>query len=445
MDELKNPIELTDNNNVNLKIGEDDLQQLCRIANRSINDLIEKEENLLIFPHDFADCKDSSENQFILSLSQKSEDGTCMLCTHNIAGFIGAGDLQISIRSRFANNGQEDYFMHYMLQKVLSINLFDLQHQTNRDEAFDFMLYLFPQMLNTALTQGLYKEYRTHEYNDANVRGVIDINRHIRKNIPFNGRVAYRTREYSHDNPVTQLVRHTIEYISHHEMGRNVLKSSQETKENARQIIEATPSYMRQQRQTVIKSNLRPVRHPYFTKYTALQRLCLQILRHEELKYGQGKDEIYGLLFDVAWLWEAYLATILTPMGFEHPDNKAGSGRIYLAENKFPRYPDFYCVEKQIVADAKYKHDIDERNDINQMITYMYRLKSKRGIFIMPKDDGSENECYRLLGYGKDCQATMEKYRCAIPQDAGSMKEFAKEMEEETEDKLRKEMENGSV
>lgn len=191
--------------------------------------------------------------------------------------------------------------------------------------------------------QGIYKEYQRNEYNNANVRGTIDINRHLKLNLPFNGRVAYRTREFSHDNHVTELIRHTIEYISKTIFGKALLENDAETRTSVAQIVSATPHYSRQEREKIIKSNLKAINHPYFSRYTPLQKLCLRILRHERIKYGLKEDKIYGILFDVSYLWEEYLATILTKQRFEHPNNKKGKGRIYLAkQNRFPRYPDFY-------------------------------------------------------------------------------------------------------
>ena len=84
-----------------------------------------------------------------------------------------------------------------MLRRVAQISLFHLDHTTDQDDGFDFLIYLFPNLLNKAISQGVYKKYVTRRYNDANVRGVIDINRHIRYNEPFNGRVSYTTREFS--------------------------------------------------------------------------------------------------------------------------------------------------------------------------------------------------------------------------------------------------------
>lgn len=47
---------------------------------------------------------------------------------------------------------------------------------------------------------------------------------HIRMNIPFNGKVACKTREHSYDNLTTELIRHRIEFIKASEFGSAVLE-----------------------------------------------------------------------------------------------------------------------------------------------------------------------------------------------------------------------------
>ena len=91
----------------------------------------------------------------------------------------------------------------------------------------------------------------------------------------------------------------------------------------------------------MIAENLKPIIHPYYTAYKPLQNLCLSILRHKKIGYGNSKNKAYGILFDGAWLWEEYLATILVPAGFKHPRNKAADGAIKVYDGN-PRYPDFY-------------------------------------------------------------------------------------------------------
>ena len=61
----------------------------------------------------------------------------------------------------------------------------------------------------------------------------------------------------------------------------------------------------------------------------------------EERKYGENDEEVCGILFDGAWLWEEYVNTILQECGFKHPRNKEKEDPIYLFEdNKGKRYPD---------------------------------------------------------------------------------------------------------
>lgn len=232
-----------------------------------------------------------------------------------------------------------------MLHRVAKINLLNLQHTTNEDSVFDFLLYLFPLYLKKAINQGMYKQYITRKNNDANVRGVIDVNRHIRYNKPFNGKIAYSTREYSYDNDVTQLIRHTIEFISTYDGGNDILNVDSVTQEAVSQIVSAT-TYIHNELQSVINKNLKPIVHPYYSEYAPLQRLCLQILRHEELKYGHEDNEIYGVLIDAAWLWEEYLAEILKGK-YNHYLKDSGK-RFYLFENFQQIIPDYLSLDKRL-------------------------------------------------------------------------------------------------
>lgn len=426
-------MKLQDNTDYSLT---DEVGQFMCLANRPLSSLAQDKRNrLLVFPMSFQECEDKLGDLCLFQMYK--ETNGYFLKTGNIAGFIGFEDSQISIHSRFTDqNSKEDYFLHYMLQKVLSVNVLDLKHSTTDEQVFDFLLYLFPYYLNEALSQGLYKEYRGNEYNDSHVRGTIDLNRHIRKNVPFNGRVAYRTREFCYDNHITQLIRHTVEYIRTRKFGEYLLHQNPDIQQNVSVIVAATPQYKKQDRQKVIQSNLRPLHHPYFTRYTPLQALCLQILQNENLKYGSNEREVYGILFDVSWLWEEYLATILTSQGFKHPNNRWKKEGFYLGfnmnnnrERAFLRYPDFYDKKVEgCVIDAKYKPKIDSVSDVNQLITYMYGLKSKTGVFILPVSQETSLKQFQLNGYGKAFGANLQIYSFQIKTKADSYDDFKKQM-----------------
>ena len=434
------------------------------IANKTIDSLCKNNPNLLVFPQALGYHGDDIGEGVIISLYDNK------ISTNNIMGFVGVNQTQIDIRSRFAKINDEDYFLHYMLQKVFSINLFDIQHTISKQPIFDFLLYLFPHFLKKALSQGLYKKYKRFGYNDANVRGPIDVDRHIRQNIPFKGTVAYSTREHSYDNEITQLVRHTIEFIRAKAQGSTILNNDLETKECVSQIVMATQTYNVRERNKIINQNLRPVRHPYFSAYTDLQKICLQILRHESIKYGQEKDKVYGILFDGAWLWEEYLNKIFEEkkLAIKHPRNKTGENgiQIYIGSNKY--YPDFYKKGeddidgiKSIVLDAKYKRlghgaikdgqNISNkisicRDDLFQMITYMHTLPAKHCALLYPiEPDELQNaninkifvsDSRKLKGYGGEIYG----YGIKISAVKG-IKDFWDEMDK-TEKKLCEDLKN---
>ncbi len=411
----------TDNHNKHIDSAFD-LQNLAKIADVKIKDLkLDDNPNLLVFPRDLHQYGDKISESNIISLQGDQ------ISTGNIMGFVGLGDTQLDIKSRFAQDDGRDYFLHYMLQKVFSINLFDIKHTSNQEQIFDFLLYLFPYYLKKALAQGLFKKYRTFEHNDANIRGVIDVSRHIRQNIPFRGTVAYNTRTHSYDNEITQLIRHTIEFIKTKSSGSVVLNNDLETRQCVSQIVAATPTYKPTLRDKIIGQNHRPVRHPYFSAYTMLQSLCIKILRHESIKFGNEKDKVYGILFDGAWLWEEYLATFLKD--FMHPQNRTGKGRKHLfTDNSGYCYPDFY--NNEIVLDAKYKGYTDwskvQGDDLYQVITYMHILNLQRGGFIVPKETANLTP-KNLNGVG----GTMNIYGMTVNHEANSFLDYAKAMKNE--------------
>ena len=432
-------INLTDNN-----IGQPnahtfprkDVEALFPIANKKISELCRENENLLIFPFSIETTDDRIGDSSVMRILNTNDPEKVRIETSNVMGFIGIGNLQIKIKSRF-DDGRDDFMLHYMLQKVLSFNLFDLSHNNEHDDVFDFIMFMFPYFLKSAMRQGIYREYRKFEHNDSNLKGTIDVGRHIARNIPFVGNIAYSTREYSSDNNMTQLIRHTIEFMQTRKYGQAVLNIESETKENVKSIVEHTPLYNRGERKSVVSRCLRMRAHPYYTQYGPLQKLCLQILRMEEVKYGESADEIYGILFDGAWLWEEYVNTILGGLGFAHPENKLKSGAIFLFDDHSgKRYPDFY--DNEIVLDAKYKplgcynkvSDVD-KDDVHQVMAYMTALELSKGGFVAPLEQKQAKVPTARLVHST---ATLSIFGVEISKSPTSYADFCEAMKENEHD-----------
>ncbi len=488
-------ITLTDNNFYNppklLEVAKETdsaiqaYEDLQLVANKSLKELC-KNQSLLVFPQCLGEHDDGIEEQFIVQLegsAKFNDEDKIISCddvkikTGNLMGFIGFSGkgchgTKLEIRSRFSENCEakfaenaennktenynQDFFLHYMLEKVFKINLFNLNYSYNNSSGFDFIYLIFPYFLKRALNQGLFKTYKTFERNDSAVKGAINVSRHIRQNVPFGGRVAYRSREYTFDNHIMQLIRHTIEYIKTKPIGKSILTQDPDIQKAVFQINEVTnETYSLQKRSKVIFENLKPLNHPYYLDYNYLQKLCLMILNNVNSQYSDSSSPIYGILFDGAWLWEEYLWTILkgATLGskkFEHPTNKNRKGGIRLFDNSLDPedssfkkcyrriYPDFYCENSRedsndgIILDAKYKRLENGlvRDDLYQIISYMHTMKISIGGFVYPQKENEELAEQKPTKYllANDT-GIIKTFGFVIPQNVREYTSFCKEIQ----------------
>ena len=432
MKAMKTMMRITDNQHKIVK--EEFVEEYPKLSNLLLDRTLEslsQDERVFIFPNDLKNSPDLEKDQKIFeTVNQKIKTG-------NVIGFLGCGQERLTISSRFSDESN-DHFLHYLLQKVLHINLTSLDVALSReDKLYQLLMYLFPKYLQAALRKGLYKEYKRFSHNDSHVKGVVDVRNHLKKNLPFTGNIAYTTREFTYDNPLMQLVRHTIEYIKNQKsIGRGVLDNLLTSRENVAEIVRVTPSYKLADRAKIIRRNQsKLLRHAYFHEYRKLQELCLMILNQEKHGLGYQDQKVHGILFDVAWLWEEYVHTLL-PKGFLHPRNKEKKGGILVfSDGKRKVYPDFYDRERKIVLDAKYKKlEFTEkginREDLFQLISYSYILKAEKAGLVFPsKDKVVDNEIGKLAGYG----ALLKKLSIQIPQKSSSYREFCEMLESSEE------------
>ncbi len=397
-----------------------------KIADKTLGQL--EREGVFVFPKMIKEVEDITRDQMIL---QSVND---MYRSGNVMGFLGCGDERLIIESRFCGEG-EDYFFQYLLGKVLDFpNMVNLETNANQDNRlYHFLLFLFPHYLKAAMRKGLFKQYISRRYNDGNVKGTIDVARHIKANTPFIGQVAYSWREFSYDNSLLELVRHTVECIKRKPYGNKILAN---VRDEVTLVRNATPGYAPYDRQKIMDQNKNnPVRHAYFREYSVLQRICLLILRHQKHQIGLGSRRIYGILFDGAWLWEEYIHSLISDV-FYHPMNKGGKGAQRLFHgNAGLIYPDFISRDhkRRIIADAKYKPvDNIGNRDYLQVLAYMFRFDAKNGYYLYPEAAGRDDEKLQM-----NCGSTYEanvrprddisviKHGLHIPADAKDYSDFA--------------------
>lgn len=400
-----------------------------KIADKTLTQL--ENEGVFVFPEAVSEAEDITQDQMIIHSAGSS------YCTGNVMGFIGCGEERLIVESRFG--GERNFFFYYILERVLNIpNVVDLGSDLNQDSGiYNFLLFLFPYYLKRAVRKGIFREYIRRHYNDEKVRGIFDIPRHIAKNTPFTGRIACSQRELSYNNSLMQLVRNTLEFIKRKPCGNRLLSK---VRDEVKLVIDATPGFDSYNKKRIIEENRKkPVRHAYFREYSALQRLCLLILRQQKHQIGSGSKQIFGIVFDGAWLWEEYINSLVEE-GFYHPANKRqeGAQRLFSGNDGGRIYPDFISRNcgARIIADAKYKpiENIGNR-DYLQMLAYMFRFDAKTGYFFYPEKGELCDKHYRL-NRGSTYEDNVEprddisifKHGLKIPNEPMDYVEFVTEM-----------------
>ncbi|EGO8209178.1 hypothetical protein E5K24_002824, partial [Enterococcus faecalis] len=135
-------------NTMNLK---EDFAPVKNIVNLIADKTLEQleKEGVFIFPELLKEATDITEDQMVL---RSINDYYAMT---NVMGFLGYGNERLVIESRF-NSNQQDYFIQYMLEKVLDFpNVLKLSTNVNKEKRLlNLLLYLFPYYLKKAMRKG---------------------------------------------------------------------------------------------------------------------------------------------------------------------------------------------------------------------------------------------------------------------------------------------------
>lgn len=346
--------------------------------------------------------------------------------THNIMGVFTLKDQQSCVRmqitSRFDDPTGSQPFLSWLLKRVCSINQ---THYLPADTG-DFWKFLLEIIFWAKLADtrkvGLYRQYVKHEYNDLRFKGRLDIDRHIQLNFPLKDKIAYSRREICYDNPLNHLLRYAIA-ICEKDFGHEIV--SADAAQMATAIKAETASWRRDGLNKVLanKDVLRELRHPFYAEfYEDLRILSLMLIDKIGIELYANKEipknarQINGVVFDGSWLWEEFLAKLLSS-DWLHANPETGAHKIYALRKKNGQetrdlYPDFRLPingHKQlasVILDAKYKHgDKSEglsirREDMYQCLGYMLLTGATAGGVVYPpslagdyseQDEGENN------------------------------------------------------
>lgn len=315
-------------------------------------------------------------------------------------------DLTLEVRSRF-DTLDRPWFAAAMLSTIVE----DSEGIASQSEIYNgemdifgfIKAVLFAKYLERAYKAGIYRPYVRNEYNNSRPRGSLDIARHLRLNLARKDRVAYVTRERDENNPLNRLIMHTWRYLK----SKFPAVSGALDKNTLHRALGELQAYTASSNDSVSKcvmQNLHPITGPYYTDYEKLRKLCLSILRDENVNaniYGDtAADEFaHGITFYVPDLWEMYLERFLPAKGLKCQDKlryyqafdnvcNEKDGIMKVLKENYPTIiptirPDFVYYNKEekpiFILDAKFRVYEKEK----EMLDDLKKLRRDMAIYTL--------------------------------------------------------------
>lgn len=388
-------------------ISKEERDLLGQFGGKTLEELADKAGGALVLLDDtHADDSNRRTQRFFTFKPKKSKDGqgedSFRLETGNLMGVLRFRDrerrtsVQVEILSRF-DKGENNFFLNYLLSKVYDFALGTESVSAQRSSLLEILLdIVFVRRLGEASKAGLLRHYREFWNNDWNFKGSLDLARHIRENIPLMHGIAYRKREIDLDVPVNRMILKAALTVNRRHPG--FFEGNRDAADALRQLRMGVTEEHDLRRVLSHRDCREPVTHPFFREvWEPLRQIAKMILEDEQwtlFPEETTEDEVSGIVFDGAWLWEEYIATVLKPRGFRHCV-RGGTGNdeegVKMFENGSARfYPDFYKdADDGVVLDAKYKRVSPNgaRNDVHQVLCYLLLTGAKLGGLVFPPVD----------------------------------------------------------
>lgn len=347
----------------------------------------------------------NNDDELIISILKKQNE-EYIAQTGNFVGNFKWNGVDIEINSRF-----NKVFLKRMLNFANDIFMDKVdvagRESKNLDISKFIIYYLFIQKLEKAFLLGLPKAYRTQKHHETKLKGKIDINQFLKKDIPFRGKISSTNREQLEIHEIIDVLYKAIVFIKKDKFNiKNISHVISHLKQNK------SNNYV--SNQTINKAmNSKALYNPIFAPYKEVLKYAKLIINHNSIDNKYGQANTYGFIINIAELFEIYITKLLRN---NFPDWQIESPKIELyEENFFTRkiIPDIVMMKdnKVLVFDTKYKRmqfngrsgfglgDVD-RCDFFQINTYMSYYKNQEysviagGLLYPLEKEYNKKECF---------------------------------------------------
>ena len=347
-----------------------------------------KDSSLIILDSSICDVVSSTKAvEPILEIRKTEEENKVRISTFGYVGKFSALGRDFDISYRFGT-----LLLDRMVAKVNDFEMKSLEieatHNKQKKENDNLvmrMLYMhFILKLEKLSILGLPKSYVKVEHHHR-YRGQIDINRYIKKDIPFQGKISSKSYEQEYVQEIVDVLYIALNVVEGYFKGFVTQRVFQ-----IRNLLHHYANRRLVDEETINRAiNHKVLQNALYSEFKETLEIASYIIRHTFNITHKNNKFLTGLIFDVSLLWEAYIFKLLKDAHENDKWKVIHEDPLEVYKDKFyvrNMYPDIVLKNEQekkvIVFDAKSKSmtfagrnhfgagDLD-RNDFFQINTYM--------------------------------------------------------------------------
>lgn len=424
--------QIKDNNYKGLsldELNEKDKKSAYDILQKAYAEFSKKNIKELVTSTSFGEEFDANQEQKLFELKGDNVDNS-KIYTFNLVGTILYQKHTLNINSRFG-----DYFLQYMIAS--SNGFLELENSGGFDDkevslAEWIFVYYFKIKLKDAFNLGMYKTYTKKSEDLLSIRGQIDINYYIKKEI-FDGKTRCNYKDHSYENEINYVISLAI---------NKVFKKYPSIVQDIHTIKNAF-NEIEHKKQSIKFLKNKKVKNPFYNKYNEVFKLAFNIINDD---FGAtGQKDFSAFLFDISLLFEHHIR-ILLKQKFNLSIKNQKEFTIPNGINQNNIYPDIVIENEDgsiSIYDVKYKHfrETGENNGVNredrfQLVSYVAIYSQKYEIkecgFIYPSITNQKEKTQSLYVFDKEIPFKIKFYTIADTKEK-KFKDFILNQKEEDE------------
>ena len=307
----------------------------------------------------------------------------------NYVGVLQVGEVTIEILpkvDKFAKGDSEQWrlVLLEMLRFTRSLKIETISKaplMVSQQSLLDIYLFVFLAEVKKLLRQGLIKEYQWQEGQQKSLKGQVQFQQHIAKNLVHKERFYTRHQAYTSNHLLHQIISTALQVV--HQTSTHPTISSQ-----SYQLLKQLPVVSSLKTHPTLFSSIQLNRKN--AHYQAVLDLSQLILMNYCPDLKSGHFDILAILLDMNQLFERYIFEALSKVVHQKNISIQGQPIRPFWQKKASLRPDIFLQtpNTNYVLDTKWKmlmRQTPESDDLKQMFVYGHYFQAAKSVLIYPK------------------------------------------------------------